>query len=134
MSSRIVKFVRFLLAGIPGFGVSFATNYVLVEFAEFGKLSAYGLALVGQLFVNYLICRYFVFAVDARQSPFWASFWGFVAGSLVLRIADWLLYGVWIQCGLYFLIAQAVNVLLFAVFRFRYAEWLFGKRTGVAVG
>lgn len=133
MSSRIVKFVRFLLAGIPGFGVSFATNYVLVEFAGFAKLSAYGLALIGQLFVNYLICRYFVFAVEARQRPFWASFWGFVAGSLVLRIADWLLYGVWVQCGLYFVLAQAVNVVLFSAFRFRYAEWLFAKRAGVTL-
>lgn len=119
------RLLKFLASGVPGMGCALALNYLLVRSAGVPKLIAYGPVLLAQMWINYSLCRFFVFGDEAARHPFWTHFLRFLAGSLVLRLLDWALYGLLTAQGVPFLLAQILNVALFALLRFRYVQSLF---------
>lgn len=109
-----------------------ALNYLLVHKAGVPAFFAYGPVLLIQMFINYSIVRFFVFRDQAATGPFWSHFFRFLLGSLLIRGVDWILYGILTAAGLYFLLAQALNVVIFALLRFRYVQSLFVERKPVS--
>lgn len=128
----MIKILRFLIAGLPAFGVAFVLNYLLVKKLEMGTASAYALVLVVQIVINFFACRYFVFDVCPRQN-LWKSFLVFFNGIVIFRIFDWAVYTLltgWF--GIPFWAAQLFNVVLFAVLKFEFTRRIFERKTSVA--
>jgi len=126
----MLRFAGFLAAGLPAFLIALGLNYLLVQGLGVPKIAAYGPVLVLQALVNYISCRLFVFPASARQHPFWRHFGRFLGGSGVFRLLDWVLYGILTWAGVHYIVAQALNVVVFALLRFRFVEWLFLGRGG----
>jgi putative flippase GtrA len=121
------KLLRFLLAGLPAFGVALFLNYILVQWCELAKPVAYVVVLMVQIIINYFACRYLVFSVDPALSRR-KSFLIFFNGIVLFRLADW---GVYVlltsEFSLPFLAVQLFNVALFSVLKFEFSRGVFER-------
>lgn len=129
MIERVIKkvplLVKFLASGFPALVLAVVLNGFLVEKAKIPISAAYGIVLVIQTVINFFMCRFWVFDA-ASDRKLASSFSLFVVGILFIRLLDWLLYNMltsWI--GLFFLIAQGVNVVVFALVKFEFSRRLF---------
>jgi putative flippase GtrA len=129
---RSFKVVRFLSMGIPTFGVAVAFNYILVRWAAWPKALTYAVVLWFQVSVNFLLCRWFVFP-KAPSSHLWKQYGAFVTGILLFRAGDWALYSLMVTfTPVHFLLIQFINVMLFSLAKFAFAERVMeGRRAGV---
>lgn len=121
---RALRLVKFLAAGFPSFLFAVPTNYVLVAHARLGKPAAYAIVLAGQVTINFFVLRAFVF--DRTGKPWPRQFAEFFGGILGLRTADWLTYVVLADVfGFFYLGVQLLNVALFSLAKFLFAERVF---------
>ena len=122
LRKRLLLLLRFLVAGLPAFALAVPANYLLVEHAGLRKETAYAIVLIGQISLNFLVCKFFVF--DSRSDRRWyREFIPFVSGILLIRCADFLVYVVLVNFfGIYFLLAQIANVVVFSVLKFLFSE------------
>ncbi len=134
------KYIKFLAVGLPAFLLAVPLNYLLVEFAGFDKRLAYALVLCFQVSLNFVMCKLFVFENKVRRSLA-AQFAGFFGGIIGFRVLDWLLYVFLVEVvGVYYLLVQIMNVLIFSVAKFLFARILFegyaarGSGTGPGSG
>lgn len=126
------RYIKFLAIGLPAFGLALPLNYVLVEWAGWSEPLAYALVLCCQVSLNFVMCRLFVFESRPEDS-LWSQFAKFFAGICGFRILDWVLYVLLVKVGVYFMIAQVMNVLIFSVGKFLFARGLFeGRRKSEA--
>jgi putative flippase GtrA len=124
---RGVRLLKFQAAGLPSFLLALPANYWLAERLGLAKPFAYAIVLAGQVTLNFLLCRAFVF--EKRREWILREFGQFVAGTLAFRAADWLVYVVLVDvCGFYYLAVQLGNVLVFSVPKFVFAERVFRVR------
>jgi putative flippase GtrA len=124
---RAVRFLKFLAAGLPAFLLALPANYWLANRLGLVKPSAYAIVLVGQMTVNFFLCRALVF--EERGESILRQLGHFVAGNFGFRAADWLVYVVLVKvCGLYYLAVQLGNVVVFSVAKFVFAERVFRAR------
>ena len=131
---RTVRLFKFLVAGLPSLVLAVPANYLLVGYLGLAKPLAYAIVLAGQVTLNFVLNRVFVFQKRGdsilRQSVL------FVAGILGFRAADWLVYVLLVDvCGLYYLAVQIGNILVFSLPKFVFAERVFAARRerGLAV-
>lgn len=122
------KLLRFLLAGLPAFGVAILLNYALVRWLALSKPAAYLLVLAVQIVINFFACRFLVFSVHPSLN-LWKSFVVFFNGIILFRAADW---GVYVlltsKAGLPFLAVQLFNVALFSVLKYEFSRGVFERR------
>ena len=124
LAGRALTLLRFQAAGAPAFALAIPLNWLLVERAGLAHASAYLIVLLFQVAFNYVMCRHFVFPA-AGDRGFFAEFLPFVSGIMVIRVLDWLTYQLWVgPLGVYYLAAQILNVPLFALVKFLFAERL----------
>lgn len=121
---RALTLLRFQAAGAPAFALAIPLNWALVEHGGLAHAPAYLVVLLFQVAFNYVMCRRFVFPA-AGDRGFFAEFLPFVSGIMVIRVLDWLTYQLWVgPLGIYYLAAQILNVPLFALVKFLFAERL----------
>ena len=126
LKGRALSLLKFQAAGAPAFALAIPLNWALVEKGHLAHAPAYLLVLLFQVAFNYVMCRRFVFPV-AGDRGFFAEFLPFVSGVMVIRVLDWLTYQLWVgPLGIYYLVAQLLNVPLFALVKFLFAERLLG--------
>ena len=126
LKGRALTLLKFQAAGAPAFALAIPLNWALVEKGGLAHAPAYLLVLLFQVAFNYVMCRRFVFPA-AGERGFFAEFLPFVSGVMVIRVLDWLTYQLWVgPCGVYYLVAQILNVPLFAIVKFLFAERLLG--------
>ena len=121
----IAKLLRFLAAGFPAFLVAFVLNWLLVGQAHWSKPLAYALVLWAQTTFNFYACVYFVFN-RAKLRPSLSLYWRFVSGIALFRAGDWAVYSVLVGfTPIPYLAAQLLNIVVFALLKFRFSESLF---------
>ncbi len=121
---RITKLAVFLAAGLPTFIAALALNYGLVEYAGLAKSMAYALTIFMQITANYFICRCFVFRKEGARASL-KEYITFISGILIIRMLDWTVYVILVSAaGLYYLTAQVLNVIIFAVIKYGFSERL----------
>jgi putative flippase GtrA len=119
---RIKQLLLFLAVGLPAFALAVPGNYLLVERLGIPKSLAYALMLVMQVSMNYLMCKIFVFK-NARPKPWYREFAAFFSGIALIRLLDWCFYVVLVHSfGVYYLLAQLINVAIFSVLKFLFSE------------
>lgn len=122
MLNKGIKLSKFLVAGLPALLLAIPLNYFLVTSLKWDESIAYALVLVGQVTMNFFMCRRFVFE-QTSDKPVLMQFCYFFSGILLFRVADWGLYSFLVKfCGLYFVAIQLLNVVLFAYFKFKFSE------------
>lgn len=128
LPARFAKWAKFLAVGLPAFLVAVPLNYVLVETAGIPKPWAYAAVLVMQVTVNFFLCKFLVF--DAGATGRWKrEFAAFAGGILAFRGLDWLVYVLLVEgVGLYYLLVQVMNVVVFSVAKFLYSERVFAEK------
>lgn len=120
--ARVWQLTKFLAAGLPSFVLAVPLNYVLVDVVSLPKAPAYALVLSAQVTINFFVLRAFVFAAG-EDSDLARDFFTFLAGILLFRLADWLVYVLLVErFGAYYLAAQLLNVVVFSVAKFWFAE------------
>jgi len=128
------KYIKFLAVGLPAFALAVPLNYGLVEFAHLDKRLAYALVLCFQVSVNFVMCRIFVFE-NKVETSLAAQFAKFFGGIISFRVLDWVLYSFLVEVvGIYYLLVQIMNVLIFSVAKFLFARVLFEGRTKAGLG
>jgi len=119
------KFIRFLAAGLPSFLLAIPFNILLVELIRMPKVPAYCLVLLMQITINFFMLRKFTFS-ESTTSSVKRKFSLFMSGIIVFRVLDALLYAFLVQTlGLYYLIAQLLNVGLFSIAKYFYSKAVF---------
>lgn len=119
---RLKKLFLFLAVGLPAFALAVPGNYLLVECLSVHKGLAYALMMVMQVSMNYLMCKFLVFK-NKGSMPWYREFASFFAGIAFIRFLDWCFYVVLVQyAGVYYLLAQLMNVAIFSVVKFIFSE------------
>lgn len=116
------KLSKFLVAGLPAILIAIPLNYFLVTHLNWEKSIAYGLVIIGQITLNFFMCRWFVFENRSDRSVF-NQFKYFFSGILFFRCLDWGLYTVLVTFfGFYYLAIQLLNVALFAYLKYKFSQ------------
>jgi len=116
------KLSKFLAAGLPAILLAIPLNYFLVTHFKWEEPVAYALVLIGQITLNFFMCRWFVFDQRNDRSIF-TQFRYFFSGIILFRSADWGLYTFLVSfCGFNYLSIQLLNVVLFAYLKFKYSQ------------
>jgi putative flippase GtrA len=124
---RLIKLLKFLGAGLPAFVVAVPLNFWLVDRVGWPKPLAYFLVLFLQVSFNYLMCKVFVFRSEGRRASV-GEYAKFTSGLLLFRAFDWGLYVILVEyVGVYYLLAQISNVVIFSIAKFFFAEKLLSK-------
>ena len=125
---QIPLLVKFLASGFPALVLALVLNGILVEKAKLPIAAAYAIVLVMQTTINFFLCRYWVFEGSGGRKIA-NSFILFATGILVIRFLDWMAYNFLVsRMGLYFLAAQGVNVVVFALVKFEFSRRLFAAK------
>lgn len=123
----IVKFFKFLLAGLPAFIVAIPLNYVLVSLFDMYKPLAYVIVLFIQVSINFFIVRRFVFHNKGHDNIF-SEYYKFLIGIAFFRFLDWALYSAIVSLTpINYLIVQLGNVFIFSIAKFLYSKRIFEK-------
>jgi putative flippase GtrA len=121
---RIVKMVKFLVAGFPSFAVAVPLNWLLAIRLALPPAPVYAVVLVFQVTVNFFMCRWFVFERRSALS-IGKQFSAFFTGIGLIRGLDWCVYVALVEAlHLHPIGVQLFNVVIFAV-----AKFLFSERT-----
>ena len=121
-SGVYVKFIKFLLAGLPSFLIAIPVNYFLVEYAHFPKGICYALVLFCQVTINFFVCRIWVFD-RTQHMNIGLQFLLFLSNILVFRVLDWGLYYILVTWfDLYYIGVQLGNILFFSFFKFFFSK------------
>jgi putative flippase GtrA len=121
VKNHLKKLIKFGLAGGPSLLVAFLFNHFMVNTAHINELIAYAITIIIQTIINFFICRIFIF-IDLNNKHIFKQFYQYFSGLLCLRIADWGLYAIWINFfGIYFLLAQAINLCIFFLLKYIYS-------------
>lgn len=121
--SQLTLFLRFMLSGLPSFLLAIPLNYFLVQGLGFHKLIAYPLVLLFQVSLNYVILKGYAFRGRGGSAKKFGMFGG---GIVLFRILDFGLYSLFVQVlGVYYLLAQIINVGVFSVAKFIYTKYVF---------
>jgi putative flippase GtrA len=125
---QIPLLVKFLASGFPALVLALVLNGILVEKAKLPIAAAYAIVLVLQTTVNFFLCRYWVFQGGGGRKIA-NSFTRFATGILVIRFLDWMVYNFLVaQMDLYFLAAQGINVVVYALVKFEFSRRLFAEK------
>lgn len=125
MKLKFRTFLRFLLSGLPSFLIAIPLNIFLVELLHLHKVLAYSLLLVLQITLNFFMLRRFTFRTAPGPSML-RKFSHFMIGIIIFRILDAALYAFLVQrLGLYYLLAQILNVGLFSIAKFLFSQYVF---------
>lgn len=120
-----VKFVKFLLAGLPSFLLAMPINYLLVEYAKLPKGLCYAIVLFFQVTVNFFVCRIWVFE-KTRDTSIWLQYLLFLSNIVFFRVLDWAVYYLLVTyyelCNRYYLAVQLGNILFFSIFKFFFSK------------
>ena len=119
---RVSQLLKFLAVGVPAFLLALPVNYVLVDFAHFPKSLAYASVLVLQVTMNFFMCRWLVFE-KVSTTKWYQDFTIFFTGIMFIRLLDWSVYMLLVSyTGLYYILAQVLNVFFFSVAKFLFSE------------
>lgn len=125
MKPKLTTFIRFLLSGLPSFLIAIPLNIFLVELLHLHKVLAYSLLLLLQVTINFFMLRRFTFRSDPGKSEL-RKFSHFMIGIIIFRILDAALYAVLVErLGLYYILAQILNVGLFSIAKFLFSQYVF---------
>lgn len=125
MKFKLPTFIRFLLSGLPSFLIAIPLNIFLVELIDLPKILAYCLVLLLQITLNFFMLQRFTFRCDQQQSSL-RKFRHFMLGIIIFRILDAMLYAFLVQrLGLYYILAQILNVGLFSIAKFLFSQYVF---------
>ena len=123
----IIKFFKFLLAGLPAFIVAIPLNYVLVSLFDIYKPLAYVIVLFIQVSINFFIVRRFVFHNKGCDNII-TEYYKFFIGISFFRFLDWVLYSTIVSLTpINYLIVQLGNVFIFSVAKFLYSKKILEK-------
>lgn len=121
---RFWTLLKFLAAGGPAVLLAVPVNYLLVDKLHFQKALAYLAVLVVQVNINFFMCQMFVFRGEGRFSL--RRYGHFMGGIMGFRFLDWCLYVLLVSgVGLHYLLVQLLNLAVFALAKFLFAESLF---------
>lgn len=118
---------KFLLLGIPGFVITAAANFILVQYVEMNKTMAYLLVVFTKTSFNYFVCRKYM--LQCEYNNLWhVTYFLFVPGILVIRAADLIVYSFLVyRLTIYFIFAQIHNVMWFSGIKYFVAKYVFQK-------
>ena len=117
-----MKLGGFLMAGLPAFALALPMNWLMVARMKWNESFAYAIIMIFQTTVNFFMCRRFVFT-DRKETHLIIQFYQFAVGILLFRMADWGLYSILVTVvGLNFLVIQVLNVILFAILKFKFSQ------------
>jgi putative flippase GtrA len=123
----IIKFFKFLLAGLPAFLVAIPLNYLLVSHLNFYKPLAYVIVLFIQVSINFFIVRRFVFHTKGKEDLL-NEYYKFFVGISFFRFLDWGLYSIVVSLTpINYLIVQLGNVVIFSIAKFLYSKKILEK-------
>lgn len=121
---KVKSYFKYMLSGVPAFLIAVLLNWILVEHIKLPVLLAYLLVLAVQVNINYLICHYVVF--NKKERPNLRGIGQFSIFVLVFQGLTWLAYAVMVKwVGIYYLLAQLINIAFFSVFKFIWASKIF---------
>jgi putative flippase GtrA len=119
-------FIKFLAAGLPAFGLGVLINYGLVDFIKLAIPIAYIIVLLFQVTCNFFMCRIFVFKNTDEKLFCIHKYKKFMSSILIFRLLDWLLYVFMTHyLGIYYLLAQVINVVVFSILKFTVTKYIF---------
>jgi len=122
---NLPKFTRFLASGLPSFLLAIPLNILLVELLRLPKVPAYCLVLLFQITINFFMLRRFTFKQSSAHS-IKRKFSLFIVGIIGFRMLDAGLYAILVQTlGLYYLLAQLLNVGIFSLAKYFYSKRIF---------
>ncbi len=122
IAGQVPLLTKFLLGGVPGLVFAFLLNGFLVEKVDLDLGLAYGIVLGLQTGMNFFVCRFWVFG-GSKGGNLFRSFAIFAAGILIIRLFDWSLYYILTEyCGIFFIFAQGINILMFALVKFEFCR------------
>ena len=122
------RLLRFWMAGLPAFGAALLANILLVENLYWPEPIAYFVVLWLQMSINFFACRILVFD-STRQVAVFRQYAHFLSGVGTVRLIEWLFYIIFVEVfHVYYLAAQLISIVLFAVLKFKFAESLFERR------
>lgn len=125
ITNQYKRFLRFMIVGAPAFILAVPLNIFLVEFFGFSKPAAYGSVLVFQVFLNFELCRRFVFP-ESRPVTRLGQFLKFTASILLFRLLDWAFYSyLTSEAPQWYVWFQILNVALFSVLKFLVSRSIF---------
>jgi len=123
----IIKFFKFLLAGLPAFIVAIPLNYLLVSHFNLYKPLAYVIVLIIQISINFFIVRRFVFHKKGTDNIL-NEYYKFFIGIAFFRFLDWGLYSIIVSLSpINYLIVQLGNVFIFSIAKFLYSKKILEK-------
>lgn len=121
-SETVVKLLRFLLAGLPGFVVAVGLNLFLLHVLVWPGPIAYAAALLVQVTLNFLLCIHYAFDRNTDKSIA-KQFSAFLSGILLARVFDWALYVALTELlRIPYLAAQLFNAIVFSVAKFAFVR------------
>ena len=121
-------FIRFGLAGIPGFLVAIPLNIALNEWAHWPKPLAYLLVVWMQMTTGFLICHYVVFKTAEHRSLL-SAYGQFALSMGVIRVFDWVTYTALVEfAGVPYVLAQVSCTAFFILLKFISAQAIFRTR------
>jgi putative flippase GtrA len=122
---QVPLLAKFLLGGVPGLVFAFMLNGFLVEKVELNLGLAYGVVLSLQTGMNFFVCRFWVFD-GTKAGNLFRSFVIFAVGILFIRLCDWTLYYFMTKhVGVFFIFAQGINIMIFALVKFEFCRRIF---------
>lgn len=124
---------RFLAAGLPGFAVALLANRLFVETLHWPKPVSYIAVLAIQVTINFFVCRFFVFTANTGHSVF-RTYFTFLGGSAGTRVLEWLFYTTLVEFfRFHYLAVQLGSIVIFSLFKFKFAESIFEARNRKAI-
>ncbi len=125
---RCWTFLKFLAAGGPAFLLAVPGNYLLVDRFHLQKPLAYLAVLLVQVNCNFFMCQIIVFRKEMCRFSF-NNYGRFIFGIMGFRLLDWCLYVFLVnKAGLQYLLVQVLNLAIFSLAKFVFAERLFDRR------
>ncbi len=122
------QFIRFGMAGLPGFILAIPLNIALIEWAHWRKPLAYLLVVWMQMTAGFIMCHYFVFERDQRRSLL-RAYLQFAGSMALIRTADWGTYTALVEWArIPYVLAQLCCTAIFLFVKFVSAKAIFRSR------
>lgn len=114
--------------GVPAFLFAILCNWILVDVIHVPVLLAYIVVLALQIIINFIINHYLVF--NRKDTPTFRMLRQFFWYVIFFQGLSWLTYALMVKVfGIYYLLAQLINIALLSVFKFLWATKIFTKKT-----
>tara|TARA_B100001989_G_scaffold242967_1_gene210241 strand:+ start:765 stop:1181 length:417 start_codon:yes stop_codon:yes gene_type:complete len=120
------KYLKFMLAGLPGALFSFPLNFYLVEFCGINISFSYGIVLFIQITLNFFFLNKYVF--NSKKKNLLILFIKFLLVIFIFRFLDWFVYTlITFKIPNYYLLIQLFNILLFSIAKFKFSKLILEK-------